>query len=669
MNYCKRGLIFFSLIIFLLAGGISATEKMDELFPVYESIKPNIAFWIKVYSEYTTSQVIIHDKRNLSLIYEIIFIKGKDEPDAHRYNKNILDKKKDHYSDMLKRLASGHKPSSEEEKRIHGLFSDNNLKHLLKEAHDNVRAQLGQKDRFIAGLVRSGAHIDEIREILKSHGLPEDLAYLPHVESSFDYQAYSKFGAAGIWQFTNSTGKRYLKIDYTVDERRDPILATHAAARFLKENYNILGSWPVALTAYNHGPQGMQRAVKAHGSYEKIYKSYDSRSFGFASRNFYSEFLAAREVASNYRKYFGELKLDDPVKRVMVSIPGNVAIGDLASHYNISISELKELNPAIREPVYLNQKYVPKGSRLFLRPVAASNIKAASIDIPAKLLKEDQKPSHFYLVKKGDTANRIARDHKVRLQDLIDANNLNSRAAIYVGQNLRIPVAGEKIAALSVSDKEEANKKKELEKISAETIKPASNLPANKPGAPISTGNEGSEIVALPPPDSVAETVLINPAIVTGDFSVKKVTLVNGKSVGTIKVEPEENLGRYASWLQTSSQKIRALNGFSSKVNIRIGQNIKIPLNNVSNETFEERRYEYHKEIEEDFFALYRVERTEEYKIKRGDNLWSLCEEKFEVPFWLLKKYNPDTDFSSLSSLQKLIVPVIVKVGDETGIN
>jgi membrane-bound lytic murein transglycosylase D len=296
---------------------------MDELFPAYESIKPNIEFWKKVYSEYTTSQVIIHDKRNLSLIYEIINIKGKDEPDAHKYNKNIVNKKKEHYSDMVKRLASGHKPLSEEEKRIHGLFSENGLKHLLKEANDNIRAQLGQKDRFIAGLLRSGAYIDEIREILKYHGLPEDLAYLPHVESSFDYQAYSKFGAAGIWQFTNSTGKRYLKIDYTVDERRDPILATHAAARFLKENYNILGSWPVALTAYNHGSQGMQRALKAHGSYEKIYKSYDSRSFGFASRNFYSEFLAAREVASNYRKYFGELKLDDPVKRVMVNIPGN----------------------------------------------------------------------------------------------------------------------------------------------------------------------------------------------------------------------------------------------------------------------------------------------------------------------------------------------------------
>jgi membrane-bound lytic murein transglycosylase D len=136
-----------------------------------------------------------------------------------------------------------------------------------------------------------------------------------------------------------------------------------------------------------------------------------------------------------------------------------------------------------------------------------------------------------------------------------------------------------------------------------------------------------------------------------------------------IHVEPEENIGRYADWLQTDSRKIRLLNGFSAAAGIRVGQQIKIPLNNVSKETFEERRYEYHKELEEDFFASYRVERTEVYTIKKGDNLWSLCEERFEVPFWLLKKYNPETNFNHLSKNEKLIVPVISKIGDETDIN
>lgn len=665
--FIKRGLVLFSLVIFLSIGNTVAAENGDELFPVYESIKPNIEFWKKVYSECTTSQVIIHDKRHLSLIYEIINIKGKDEPGAQKYNKNIVDKKKEHYSDMLKRLASGHKASSEEEKRIHGLFSENNLKHLLKEAHDNVRAQLGQKDRFMAGVIRSGSYIDEIKQILKSHAMPEDLAYLPHVESSFDYQAYSKAGAAGIWQFTNATGKRFLKIDYAVDERRDPILATHAAAKFLKENYKTLGSWPVALTAYNHGPQGMQRAVKEQGNYEKIFNNYNSRSFGFASRNFYAEFLAAREVAKNHRKYFGELNFDRPIKRINLEAPGNIDIEDLARHFNLSVRVLRGLNPAFREPIYLNQKYIPKGCTIHLPPDSVSKEMQASLKIPAQLLKGSQKPSHFYQVKKGDTANKIARKHNVRLQDLINANQLNSRAAIYIGQNLRIPVAGEKIAAASV--KKEPVLKQEPVKKSSDTGKSVSPSSAGKADTPILPGIEGAEIVALPPPDSIEETVLINPAIVTGDFNVKKVMLVNGKSVGTIQVEPEESLGRYASWLQTSSQNIRTLNGFSASANIRVGQKIKIPLNNVSKETFEEKRYEYHKELEEDFFASYKVDRTDEYIIRGGDNLWSLCKEKFEIPFWLLKKYNPETDFSRLASRQKLIVPVVSKIGNGTGIN
>ena len=148
-------------------------------------------------------------------------------------------------------------------------------------------------DRFREGLIRSGAYVDQIKEIFRSYGLPSDLAYLPHVESSFNPKAYSKFGAAGLWQFMRSTGKRFLEIDYTLDERRDPIRASHAAARLLKENYKALGTWPMAITAYNHGLAGMMRATRSKGNYEAIFKQYRSRLFKFASRNFYSEFLAA----------------------------------------------------------------------------------------------------------------------------------------------------------------------------------------------------------------------------------------------------------------------------------------------------------------------------------------------------------------------------------------
>jgi membrane-bound lytic murein transglycosylase D len=125
-----------------------------------------------------------------------------------------------------------------------------------------------------------------------------ELAALPMVESSYNPQAYSKAGAVGLWQFIRSTGKQYLTIKRKRDDRRDPIRATEAAAHLLRHNYETLGSWPLAITAYNHGREGILTARAAVGSsaIEEIIARYNGPRFGFASRNFYAEFLAALEV-------------------------------------------------------------------------------------------------------------------------------------------------------------------------------------------------------------------------------------------------------------------------------------------------------------------------------------------------------------------------------------
>ncbi|RPJ79748.1 MAG: lytic transglycosylase domain-containing protein, partial [Deltaproteobacteria bacterium] len=273
----------------------TASEKGEgSHFPEYHVIKPNVRFWKKVYSEFTTNQGIIHDNRNLDIIYEAIQLVPPNGSRNHKANQRNINAIKEKYKTILLKLASGQKPETKTEKRVYSLFADKKNLQSFRDASENIRFQLGQSDRFREGVIRSGAYLSEIRKIIKSYGLPEQLAYLPHVESSYNYNAYSKFGAAGIWQFTRGTGKNYMKIDYTLDERRDPILATHAAAKYLKKNYEHLGSWPIALTAYNHGANGMARAKREVGSdYASIYKRYNGKSFGFASRNFYSEFLAA----------------------------------------------------------------------------------------------------------------------------------------------------------------------------------------------------------------------------------------------------------------------------------------------------------------------------------------------------------------------------------------
>ena len=237
-------------------------------------------------------------------------------------------------------------------------------------------------------MIRSGAIFDHIVNTLNSYGLPADLAYLPHVESLFVYNSHSKVGAVGLWQFIRHTGRLFMTINLAIDERRDPVAATEAAAQLLKLNYDELHSWPLAITAYNHGLNGMRDAVEKTGSndFGEILKHYNSRSFGFASRNFYAEFLAARQVAKNYKAYFGDIKVDDPMLCQTITLPQKVFLRQLAIDFDVSVDSLIAFNPAWRWSIIHNKETIPKGFVLRLpyrdgydpREVFVRNTKPAS---------------------------------------------------------------------------------------------------------------------------------------------------------------------------------------------------------------------------------------------------------------------------------------------------
>ena len=427
-----------------------------------------------------------------------------------------------------------------------------------------------------------------------------------------------------------------MTVGYTLDERRDPILSTEAAARLLIENYKKLGSWPLALTAYNHGANGMARAKRTKGNYERIFKEYNGRRFRFASRNFYSEFLAALKVAKNYQKYFGPLRLDTPEETTVSVLPGYVALKDLVELTKTDTEDIRRLNPALREPVFRGDKYIPKGYHLLLPKGKAKIAALAMSEIPERMLKRRQKRSPFYKVEKGDTAGKIARMHGIRLRDLMEANNLNSRARIYAGQNLRLPAPGKTGARLAKM----VPKKKIVAGIDSKPMKPIPKVEALPP-APESPGN---------------------PKLVIGDLNIKQVTTRKGKRIGIILVAVEETLGHYAGWLQVSAREIRRINGFRYGKVLHILQRIKIPLEKVSKELFEERRFEYHEEIVQDFFGAYRISQVQIYKIKNGDNIWNLCNDVFEVPVWLFLTYNIGLNLNDLKVAQPVRIPVIEKI-------
>src|SRR5690606_14821192 len=356
------------------------------------------------------------------------------------------------YRAILTKLGNGARENlSAEERRVLELFPEGTSNAELRAAANRLRFQLGQSDRFKAGLIRSGIWRDYIYETLDAHGVPRELAALPHVESSFDPTAYSKVGAAGMWQFTRSTGIRYMRIDHIVDERRDPFLSTDAAARLLRDNYEVLGHWPLAITAYNHGVGGMRRAVSQLGTTDigVIAERYKGRTFGFASRNFYPAFLAAVDIDRNPEKHFGELRFSPRSDTIVTTVPDYMTVSTLARALDLPVSRLRELNPALTEMVWRGDKLVPRGFPLRLPGSLGSLSNPATLlaALPPSDRYAAQLPDVEHRVARGETLSQIAARYRVSLTALAEANGLRDRHMIRAGQVLKLPVPAESAAA------------------------------------------------------------------------------------------------------------------------------------------------------------------------------------------------------------------------------
>lgn len=356
-------------------------------FEVDHSLRKNVDFWIRIYSHYSSREGVIHDAKYIDHVYEYVdYAHIKGSPSV--------------YVSHLKRkwravlYSVQHKQNHPEtlnaqEKYVFNLFKDvNEPNKFLNAAHRRrLRFQLGQKDRFLDGLKQSGKYLSKMEEIFKREGVPIELTRLPFVESSFNLKAHSKVGATGIWQFIHSTAKIFLNINPTIDERDDPIRATEAAAQLLRLNYNSLKSWPLAVTAYNHGRKAMMRAVRKVGSEQlsDLMRAYHYRSFGFASSNFYSEFLAALYVEKNAEKYFGKILRDAPLQYFEVEIPERVNFQKLIQNLPFDRKILRELNPALSEQAYQGYLQLPAHSTLRLPLENGKSIEANKKDFWGKL--------------------------------------------------------------------------------------------------------------------------------------------------------------------------------------------------------------------------------------------------------------------------------------------
>ncbi|MEK7691712.1 MAG: lytic transglycosylase domain-containing protein, partial [Bdellovibrionota bacterium] len=381
-------------------------------FTLDGDLKRNVDFWISINTKYFTNQGLVHDAKNVDIVYEILDFNSGEK------NKLIRASKK-RYRELLlalhKKQAKGPvdvQSLSADEKRVYTLFLRvPERDKFLDAAHRRrLRFQLGQRDRFVVGLRESGRYLPWMEEIFRKRGLPVELTRLPFVESSFNVQARSKVGASGIWQFMRSTGRLFLKINTQIDERNDPMRATEAAAELLRVNFQSLGSWPLAVTAYNHGRQGLMRAVRKVGSddIEDIVDEYRSRSFGFASSNFYSELVAAIEIERNAERYFGPIERAKPMRTYEFKRPDEIRFKDLVELLRLDRTQVVTLNPGLMDSVIRGRTLMPTGYLLRLPLVngetedsAKRNFQAGYDAIP-KQYKRSRRPASLT----GDGANR-----------------------------------------------------------------------------------------------------------------------------------------------------------------------------------------------------------------------------------------------------------------------
>ena len=376
------------LFILTLLGGCSSTPEprtatttdygrvpSSETFPVPPEIQGNVDFWRNVYAKWGRGQVAIHDDEHLDVVYEVINLPGTNPdgytPDQQALIRSSVASWKGRLRNVQDKTARGETLSGDEAALRDRLVASGGPR-AINGADERVRTQRGLRERFRRGVEVSGRYEGRFREAFRSAGLPEDLVFLPHVESSYQLSARSTAGATGVWQFMPATGRNYMHVGDVVDERLDPVVSAKAAARYLGEAHSRLGTWPLAITSYNHGVGGMARARSEYGTdFGRIVRQYQGPAFKFASRNYYAEFLAAREIATHPDKYYPGIVLQPPMSEERIVLQQSMPATQLASQYGVSVDRLAAVNLAWLGSARSGRANLPVGHTVWL-PAGAS---------------------------------------------------------------------------------------------------------------------------------------------------------------------------------------------------------------------------------------------------------------------------------------------------------
>lgn len=374
MHFISRLLYFFAILLTLVSSLAAQEHDQYSLLKIPTELQSDVSFWIRIYSSVSRQRGLLHDSENLNIIY---YETSDNRIEIDNYRKKTIED--------LNLLAESTDRSNLNNQQIRILESwgENTEKSEFRKAAQRIRWQRGQSENFLYGLERSRIYKAYGEKIANQKSLPNSLLLLPHLESSFNATAVSSANAVGMWQFTRSTGKDYMQIDNIIDERLDPYISTRAGLTLLKDYFEILESWPLAITAYNHGITGVRAAVKELGtkSITEILRNYKGPRFGFASRNFYPQFLAVSSIVDNLDSYFPNVNYLDEKAFDTYRTNSYLTINQLSENSTTPIKDIISLNPSFLVDIQNGRSEIPAGYQLKLPLGSVDNILKANQSI------------------------------------------------------------------------------------------------------------------------------------------------------------------------------------------------------------------------------------------------------------------------------------------------
>lgn len=374
-------------------------------------------------------------------------------------------------------------------------------------------------------LARSTRYSKVMKQILRQNGLPEDLIYIAMIESGFSSKATSRAAAVGYWQFIRGTGKRYgLEINALVDERRDPILATQAAAEYFKGLYSVFGSWYLAMASYNVGENRVKKEVMNHYTRD-FWELARKKRFPSETINYVPKYIAAKMIGNDPKKYgFTDIDYLAPIEYDLIKVERPVNLKKMAELLDLEYDDFKQLNPKFKGEVApvagkILELRVPAGMKSQGLTAAAQSV----VDRVEYIA--DAGETQVHRVRQGESLYLIARKYRTTVAWLKDVNDLKKGRKLRIGQKLFVPDRSVRVRAKPVV----VAKRERKEDLTEATEKAVSS------------------------PEIVADNVVY------------------------YVVQAGDNLTNIADQYDSSVEELRKMNKLSKRALLKVGMRLKVP--------------------------------------------------------------------------------------------